>query len=244
MKKRKYTKLSNACLQELMLEDTPQAQIHNIVSTTQICTDGLPIDLVTISKIFPFTFYDKTRFAAITIRVSDPDCTALLFTSGKLVITGGTSWYECVLTAKHVTELIQSVFITQKFWVVSCNIQNIVAKTTVPLPEGGILDVDMMYQEMNSLCTFQKTMFPGLIYRPINSPVVLLCFTSGKIVITGGKTVEDVVVGWNSLWPTVKRFIKNNASTPALDSVPDKAPQPAGSEECAVAIERPPCLHD
>jgi hypothetical protein len=32
------------------------------------------------------------RFAAITIRLENPRCTALLFTSGKLVITGVKSW--------------------------------------------------------------------------------------------------------------------------------------------------------
>lgn len=76
-----------------------------------------------------------------------------------------------------------------------------------------------MYEELNSLCTYQKTMFPGLIYRPMNSPVVLLCFTSGKIVITGGKTIDDVVMGWTVLWCVVKRFIRKHA--PVLDNVAD-----------------------
>lgn len=136
MKKRKYTKISQFTLGDALHTDVPSVQVHNIVSTTQICTDGPSIDLTTISKVFPFTFYDRTRFAAITIRVSDPDCTGLLFTSGKLVITGGTSWYECLLAAKHITLLVQSVLTTQKFWVGSCDIQNIVAKTTVPIEKG------------------------------------------------------------------------------------------------------------
>ena len=55
---------------------------------------------------------------------------------------------------------------------------------------------------------YLKTMFPGLIYRPESCPVVLLCFYSGKIVITGGKTTQDVFEGWKKLWPTVKVFMR------------------------------------
>ena len=42
-------------------------------------------------------FYDKAKFAAITIRLSSPECTTLLFSSGKLVVTGGRTWYFSAL---------------------------------------------------------------------------------------------------------------------------------------------------
>lgn len=209
MKKRIYKGIAHNNTINIATLDAPEAQIHNIVSTTQICTDAEVIDLLTLSKLLPFTFYDKQRFAAITIRGSNPNCTALLFTSGKLVITGGTSWYECLLTAKHIAKTLQKTFVRHKFWIVSCEIQNIVAKTAVPLKDGQKLDICSMYEDMNTFCTYQKTMFPGLIFRPCNSPVVLLCFTSGKIVITGGKTRKDVFIGWGSLWSTIKRYIRD-----------------------------------
>jgi hypothetical protein len=57
-------------------------------------------------------------------------------------------------------------------------------------------------------------MFPGLIFRPHASPVVLLCFFSGKVVITGGRTVRDVTEGWRRLWPTVRVFVKAAAAGP------------------------------
>ena len=60
--------------------------------------------------------------------------------------------------------------------------------------------------------TYQKNMFPGLIYRPNNSPVVLRIFSSGKIVITGGKSISDVSDGWNALWPTVKKYVRLSVS--------------------------------
>lgn len=81
--------------------------------------------------------------------------------------------------------------------------------------QPGVLDLDAMYTRLNLHCTYQKNMFPGLIYRPHSSPVVLLCFYSGKIVITGGRTVRDVNEGWRRLWPTVRVFIKGAAAPEA-----------------------------
>ena len=106
--------------------------------------------------------------------------------------------------------------------------QNIVAHVEVPV-QPGVLDLDAMYTRLNLHCTYQKNMFPGLIYRPHASPVVLLCFYSGKIVITGGRTVRDVNEGWRRLWPTVRVFIKPDeaAHPPAPAPAQQPAQQPA-----------------
>ena len=95
------------------------------------------------------------------------------------------------------------------------------AHVEIPV-QPGILDLDAMYTRLNLHCTYQKNMFPGLIYRPHASPVVLLCFYSGKVVITGGRTVRDVHEGWRRLWPTVKVFIKRD------DTAAPAPPQPQG----------------
>ena len=42
--------------------------------------------------------------------------------------------------------------------------------------------------------------------------MVLLIFSSGKIVITGGKSIGDVSDGWNALWPTVKKYVRLSVS--------------------------------
>ena len=82
------------------------------------------------------------------------------------------------------------------------------AHVELPVREDEMLDIHSMYSKLELHCMYQKTMFPGLIYRPESSPVVLLCFYSGKIVITGGKTTQDVFEGWKKLWPTVRVFMR------------------------------------
>jgi transcription initiation factor TFIID TATA-box-binding protein len=187
--------------------DMPCPTIHNIVSTSQIKSDHT-IDLHLLSLILPYSFYERQRFAAITIRLKSPDCTTLLFSSGKLVVTGGRNWYECVLASLCVCRILRNSFPARQFDLINCEIQNIVAHVELPVGSEEMLDLQSMYNKLELHCMYQKTMFPGLIFRPESSPVVLLCFYSGKIVITGGKTTQDVFEGWRKLWPTVRVFMR------------------------------------
>ena len=159
--------------------------------------------------ILLYSFYDRQRFAAITIRLKSQDCTTLLFSSGKLVVTGGRNWFECVLASLCVCRILRDAFPAREFFLVNCEIQNIVGHVELPVGATGMLDLQSMYSKLELNCMYQRTMFPGLVFRPESSPVVLLCFYSGKIVITGGKTTQDVYEGWKKLWPTVRVFMRD-----------------------------------
>jgi transcription initiation factor TFIID TATA-box-binding protein len=182
----------------------PIPKIHNVVATIQIKCEQ--IDIVKVNNILPFTSYDKSKFAAITIRLSDPVCTCLLFTSGKLVITGASSWDEGLLTAYCIRDILQNIFPNKSFIITKYEVQNIVAHVEVHL-ERKHMDLDLLYEENIKECTYQKNMFPGLIFRPLNCPIVLLCFASGKIVLTGGKTVDQIFQNWKILWHRIKCYI-------------------------------------
>jgi len=69
-------------------DSIPLTTIHNLVGTCEIFSSVQPIDLEYVFRCLPNSYYNRQRFAAITIRVTEPVCTGLLFTSGKLVITG------------------------------------------------------------------------------------------------------------------------------------------------------------
>jgi transcription initiation factor TFIID TATA-box-binding protein len=165
--------------------DTPLTKIHNLVGTCEIASSVMPIDLEYASRCLPNSFYDRKRFAAITIRVTGPVCTALLFTSGKLVVTGSKSLMECVLAALKITRMLERHMPTVTFLVRNAVVQNVVAHVVIPLKPGQKLNLARMYEENGCNSTYAKQMFPGLIYRPNKSPVVLLCFYSGRVVITG-----------------------------------------------------------
>lgn len=206
MRKRKYSSLSQHEISLPIAPDTPLPIVHNIVATSQIACSLPVLNLNRIHEMLPFSFYDQHKFAAITVRLHKPDCTTLLFSSGKLVVTGCRSWYECVYASLFITKLLEECIPGHSFRLLACDVQNMVAHVEIPV-NGGCLDLHAMYARMALNCTYQRKMFPGLIYRPEASPVVLLCFFSGKIVITGGKNMDDVFTGWSRLWPVLKGFI-------------------------------------
>ena len=119
--------------------------------------------------------------------------------------------YESVYSSLYVAQLLRECMPTERFVLTQCSVQNMVAHVELPVGLESVLDIQAMYTRLGLNCTYQKRMFPGLIYRPEASPVVLLCFYSGKIVITGGKTLNDIFEGWNRLWPIVKGVCRGQA---------------------------------
>jgi transcription initiation factor TFIID TATA-box-binding protein len=209
MKKRKYTALQpDEGMPVDSADDTPVTLVDNIVGTAEIVCSTRPIDLQFVASSMPNSHYDRKRFAAITLRVCNPMCTALLFTSGKLVLTGTTTRSECLMAALELVSLLKQYMSGLDFFVKDMSIQNVVAHVELDLPPGTKLDISRMYSQHGEHCTYQKNMFPGLSYRPENSPVVLLCFFSGRIVITGGRCERDIQEGWRKLWPVVRQYIQ------------------------------------
>lgn len=200
-------------------------EIHNVVATIQIECE--PIDIHRLSILLPYSTYDKSKFAAITIRLLEPTCTCLLFTSGKLVVTGAGSWEEALYTAYHVRDILKETHPGQSFEIVAYDVQNIVAHAEMGkglFPPGGgdgssttsppssslpaVMDLDAFYRDHFEECTYQRSMFPGLIYRPLSASVVLLCFSSAKVVITGGKSANQIFSEWERLVPVVARYVR------------------------------------
>lgn len=186
-------------------------EIHNVVATIQIECE--PIDIHRLSILLPFSTYDKSKFAAITIRLLEPTCTCLLFTSGKLVVTGAASWEEALYTAYHVCALLRRTLPGQRFEIVAYDVQNIVAHAEMAraAPPGCAsvsMDLNAFYRDNFEECTYQRSMFPGLIYRPLRASVVLLCFASAKVVITGGKSAAQIFSEWERLAPVVARYVR------------------------------------
>jgi transcription initiation factor TFIID TATA-box-binding protein len=183
----------------------PVPQCHNIVSTSQIQSSQGHINLQRLADLFPFTSYDRKRFAAITIRLANPHCTCLLFGSGKLVITGSTSFNACIVAAHEITRILRVANPRHWFEVISCVIQNIVAH--VELAAGTTIDLERLYNAHCECSTYQRSIFPGLVFRPPRSPIVLLVFTSGRIVCTGGRSYDDIYYGFAQMYDTLQKYI-------------------------------------
>jgi len=107
---------------------TPQAQVHNLVGTAKIDTSCTVLNLRAISRLIPNCRFDKQKFAAITIRIRNPMCTVLLFTRGKMVLTGCRTYLECIMASHEVVSMLRRSVPGTRFLLKHVSIQNIVGK--------------------------------------------------------------------------------------------------------------------
>ena len=186
--------------------EKPVPFIHNIVATAQIETSA-PLQLDRLKQIFRFSSFNRRKFAAVTLRLLRPNCTILLFTSGKLVITGSKSWSEALLSVFRVRHLLRRACVGQRFTVTGFNIQNVVSHCEMPVRDGEILDIEALYERHHIYSTYQSHIFPGLIFRYPNLKVVALMFFSGKVVLTGARSLEDIEAGWDVIFGLIKPYV-------------------------------------
>jgi transcription initiation factor TFIID TATA-box-binding protein len=141
-----------------MEADRPVPFIHNMVCTAQIQI-STPLQLDRLNQIFRFSSFNRRKFAAVTLRLVRPNCTILLFTSGKLVITGSKSASEALLSAYNVRRLLRRVCVGQVFRVINFQIQNVVAHAELRVREREILDIEALYERYHVYSTYQKNVF-------------------------------------------------------------------------------------
>lgn len=72
------------------------------------------------------------RFAAVIMRIRDPKTTALIFASGKMVVTGAKSEEQSRLASRKYARIIQKLGFAAKFQ--DFKIQNIVGSCDVKFP--------------------------------------------------------------------------------------------------------------
>jgi transcription initiation factor TFIID TATA-box-binding protein len=89
----------------------PQIQIQNIVASADLETK---IDLVKIAMTFGIERieYEPEQFPGLVYRLKNPKVVSLLFSSGKIVITGGTKISDIKLAVEKIkSELCAAGFI-------------------------------------------------------------------------------------------------------------------------------------
>ncbi|KAJ7133028.1 hypothetical protein C8R46DRAFT_1235569 [Mycena filopes] len=95
--------------------------LQNIVATVNL---DCRLDLKTIALHARNAEYNPKRFAAVIMRIRDPKTTALIFASGKMVVTGAKSEDDSRLASRKYARIVQKLGFEAKFS--EFKIQNIV----------------------------------------------------------------------------------------------------------------------
>ena len=167
-------------------------KLQNVVATVQL---GCPLDLKQIVMKARNAEYNPKRFAAVIMRIRDPKTTALIFASGKMVCTGAKSEETCRTASRKYVRIIQKCEFPAQFQ--EFKIQNIVGSCDVKFPIR--LEGLALHPIHAAFSSYEPEIFPGLIYKMVVPKVVLLIFVSGKVVLTGAKTRDDINTAFEPL---------------------------------------------
>lgn len=159
-------------------------KIENVVATVVVeITEK--IDLNVIARKHADVEYNPERFPGLVMRILKPKATILIFSTGKMVVTGMRKASEANKVVEKVLKNIRKAGI--KVSNPEITIQNIVASgdlhTNIDLNMAAIVMEYAMYE---------PEVFPGLIYRMQDPKTVFLIFSTGRIVCTGAKRKEIV----------------------------------------------------
>ncbi len=159
--------------------------MQNIVASTRF-TDSL--DLNAIVGILEGSEYDPEKFPGLIYRIKEPKTALLLFRSGKANCTGGTTLSEVRESVDIVAgKLLKAGIPVERHPVIT--VQNIVAVCDL----GAMLNLNNIATSLGvEHLEFEPEQFPGMVYRLEDPKVVCLLFSSGKMVLTGAKSVEEL----------------------------------------------------
>jgi transcription initiation factor TFIID TATA-box-binding protein len=169
--------------------------LQNIVSTVNL---GCKLDLKKICSQARNAEYNPRKFAAVIMRIKNPKTTALMFSSGKMVCTGAKSEKDSRLATRKYARIVQKLGFTAK--ILNFKIQNMVGSCNVKFT----VRLEALVLALGRVSRYEPELFPGLIYRMVKPRVVLLIFASGKIVITGARTKQEIYDAFEIIYPILK----------------------------------------
>ncbi len=173
-----------------MPQSKPIISIENVVATATI---HQKLDLKDITKKFPDVDRHPERFPGAVFRIKNPKTATLLFRTGQMVCTGAKSEELARKAVKTVVQKLRKGKIKIKKEA-TVKIQNIVASINL----GGRVHLEQAARTLPR-SMYEPEQFPGLIHRMLDPKTVILIFSTGKLVCTGGKTVKDVYRSVNNL---------------------------------------------
>ena len=179
-------------------------KISNIVA---LLNSGCKLNLKHIGLICQNTEYNQKRFNALTMRLKEPKTVALIFDSGKIIVTGATTEEDSRAAARKIIKILRNCGF--KVGYKSFKIINIVSSCNVNFPiRLRQLNYDLRYKYniKGNKVYYEPEVFPGLIYRMEKPKLTLLIFAGGKINFVGAKKQEDIFEAYKKIYPIVVKY--------------------------------------
>lgn len=167
-------------------------KIENIVASGVIADS---IDLLEVSSKIKSCELNTKRFPGAVYRIENPKIASLIFSSGKVVLTGIRDKQDLKLGLDLIIQSLKEAGVNT-YEEPQVAITNIVCSYDI----GKYINLNKVVITLNlENIEYEPEQFPGLVYRIADPKIVALLFSSGKIILTGGKNLEDIKRGLDFL---------------------------------------------
>jgi len=159
-------------------------KVENVVANARIADN---LDLEYIESRLEDAVFTKKKFPGLVYRTREPKSAFLIFRSGKVVCTGSKTAEGVRAVMDKLAADLRSIGM-EVVEHPDFRVQNIVASANLGRELNlGTIVLGLELEGME----YEPEVFPGLVYRIDEPKSAILIFSSGRLVITGGKTVED-----------------------------------------------------
>jgi len=174
------------------------AEDRNIVASGSIADS---IDLAEVSSRIENCMLNKKRFPGAVFRLENPKVVSLIFSSGRVVLTG-------LREREALDEALAKIVRSLKEAGVAVHSHPAVAITNIVCSYdiGKSINLNRLVVALNmENIEYEPEQFPGLVLRLKDPKIVALLFSSGKIILTGGKNIDEIERGVAMLEQTLER---------------------------------------
>lgn len=188
--------------------DRRKLKIENVVSTSSSREPTLAA-LARHQKAGKNTKAKKaSKFLALRLKCVNPRATTLCFSTGNQVIAGPKSPSSALVAHLMFILMIARIIKKRTSGARRFRIQNIVASAHF----GYAVNIAKLSTKHPAEFSYDPRLFPGSRGRIMNCKTSFLLFKSGNSVITGAKTEQDTVDGFNTIYERVSNFMGKETS--------------------------------
>lgn len=180
----------------------PSPVVQNIIASVHL---GQELDLRTIAVSARNAEYNPKKVNAVIMRIRDPKSTGLLYRCGRMMVTGAREEEDARLGARKMAKICQRAD-HPNIRFCGFRVENMIATVNCRFP----VRLEGLAYNHREYCSYEPELSPGLVYRynPQDNKIVLLFFVSGKVIITGCKSREEIHNVFQNVYPVLYQFRK------------------------------------
>lgn len=146
------------------------------------------IDLKEVSRLCANTEESRSKFCHLIMKFKKPYVTVLLYKNGKFIITGIKSYaqIDSAVEKFYILLLKQGIFFVARAW----KLVNI----TITGCERIFISLINFKKDNPKTVDYDPEIFPACVYNFDSTKTKALIFKSGKYIITGIKSFNDIKI--------------------------------------------------